>query len=96
MDNDDRSWRQRAACRGTGWDLWFAPPNTPSASSLEQRRVRDASAICLGCPVRQECLDYALEHSIWYGIWGGMTERERRNLAHNERRHHRTAAARNA
>jgi hypothetical protein len=48
-----------------------------------------ARQICARCPVRQPCLDYALSHAITHGIWGGLTERDRRPL-----RVHRTAAAR--
>jgi hypothetical protein len=48
-----------------------------------------ARQICAGCPVRQPCLDYALSHAITHGIWGGLTERDRRPL-----RVHHTAAAR--
>jgi hypothetical protein len=39
-----------------------------------------ARQICAGCPVRQPCLDYALSHGISHGIWGGLTERDRRAL----------------
>lgn len=38
---------------------------------------RQAKRICAGCPVRQECLDYALEHEEPFGVWGGLTEAER-------------------
>jgi WhiB family redox-sensing transcriptional regulator len=48
-----------------------------------------ARQICASCPVRQPCLDYALSHAITHGIWGGLTERDRRAL-----RVHHTAAAR--
>jgi hypothetical protein len=48
-----------------------------------------ARRVCASCPVRQPCLDYALSHAITHGIWGGLTERDRRPL-----RVHRTAAAR--
>jgi hypothetical protein len=48
-----------------------------------------ARQICAGCPVRQPCLDYALSHAITHGIWGGLTERDRR-----PRRVHHTAAVR--
>jgi WhiB family redox-sensing transcriptional regulator len=48
-----------------------------------------ARQICAGCPVRQPCLDYALSYGITHGIWGGLTERDRRPL-----RIQHTAAAR--
>jgi WhiB family redox-sensing transcriptional regulator len=40
--------------------------------------TREAKAVCAGCPVRVECLDYALGNSIKYGIWGGLSEHQRR------------------
>lgn len=43
----------------------------------EQKRVR---SLCMGCPVRSECLAEALDNRIEWGVWGGMTERERRQL----------------
>ena len=64
-------WRYRAACRGADLDLFF-PGRGESAEPARQ--------ICAGCPVRQPCLDYALSHGIVHGIWGGLTERDRRAL----------------
>jgi WhiB family redox-sensing transcriptional regulator len=73
-------WRYRAACRGTDLNVFF-PGRSESAEPARQ--------ICAGCPVRQPCLDYALSHGITRGIWGGLTERDRRPL-----RVHHTAGAR--
>ena len=70
-------WRYRAACRGTDLSVFFPG------------RAEPARQVCAGCPVRQPCLDYALSHAITHGIWGGLTERDRRPL-----RVHHTAAAR--
>lgn len=67
MSEDD--WTLRAKCRGMA-DALF-----PEAA--DQKRAR---RVCNGCPVRSECLAEALDHRIEWGIWGGMTERERRNL----------------
>ncbi len=64
-------WRQQAACRGTDLDLFF-PERGESADPARQ--------VCARCPVRQLCLDYALSNRIMHGIWGGLTERERRTL----------------
>jgi hypothetical protein len=42
--------------------------------------TKEAKRICLGCPVREQCLQYALDHDERYGVWGGMSERDRRRL----------------
>ena len=64
-------WRELAACRGAGLDLFF-PERGESAGP--------ARRVCAACPVRQPCLDYAISNRITHGIWGGLTERERRAL----------------
>lgn len=63
-------WTTRAACRGTDPDALFV------AGAAQNR----AKAVCVGCPVRTECLADALDNRIEFGVWGGMTERERRAL----------------
>lgn len=62
-------WRELAACRGTDLDVFF-PGRGESAGPARQA--------CAQCPVRQPCLDYAITNRIVHGIWGGLTERERR------------------
>ncbi|MEW5539360.1 WhiB family transcriptional regulator [Streptomyces cyaneofuscatus] len=64
------SWRENAACRS-------ADPEELFADSAAQSR---AKAVCGGCPVRAECLAEALDNRVQFGVWGGMTERERRAL----------------
>ena len=64
-------WRERAACRGTDLDVFY-PERGESAGPARQ--------VCATCPVRQPCLEYALSNRITHGIWGGLTERERRPL----------------
>jgi WhiB family redox-sensing transcriptional regulator len=66
---EHQAWTKSAKCRGTG-DALFA-------EGADQRRAR---VFCTGCPVRAECLAEALDNRIEWGIWGGMTERERRQL----------------
>lgn len=63
-------WTTRAACRGTDPDALFV-------QGAAQNR---AKAVCLGCPVRAECLADALDNRVEFGVWGGLTERERRAL----------------
>ena len=64
-------WRELAACRGTDLEVFF-PGRGESAEPARQ--------VCAACPVRQPCLDYAITNRIAHGIWGGLTERERRAL----------------
>ncbi|MCZ1011952.1 WhiB family transcriptional regulator [Streptomyces lydicus] len=63
-------WSDDAACRNSDPEELFA-------DSTRQRR---AKAICTACPVRTRCLAEALDNGIEFGVWGGMTERERRAL----------------
>jgi WhiB family redox-sensing transcriptional regulator len=66
------AWHALAACRGKGTDAFFPDRGEP---------LDDARAVCAGCPVRRECLDFALEGSTHlYGVWAGTSERERRRL----------------
>lgn len=71
---EETPWAEQAACRGIGHPDRFFPER--GASSAEAR------AICAACPVRTDCLDYALRWRINHGIWGGLSARERE-------RHHR-------
>ena len=69
-------WTARAACKGTDPDELFV-------QGAAQNR---AKLICRGCPVRTECLADALDNRIEFGVWGGMTEEERRRLLRRNRR----------
>ena len=64
-------WQERARCRDHDPEIFF--PEKGGSS-------REAKRICSECPVRIECLNYALRRDERYGVWGGMSERERRRL----------------
>ncbi|MFF4283630.1 WhiB family transcriptional regulator [Streptomyces kronopolitis] len=70
------NWRYQAACRTQDPELFF--PSMSCRSSLIQ--AREAKAVCCHCPVIEECLQWALRSSQEYGIWGGLSEAERRAL----------------
>jgi WhiB family transcriptional regulator, redox-sensing transcriptional regulator len=72
-------WQFRAACRGEESALFFAPNYFERREQKNAREVR-AKAICARCPVRTECLEYALRIREPHGIWGGLNEFERRTL----------------
>jgi len=70
-DAEDVGWQDRALCAQTDPESFF-PEKGGS--------TREAKKVCRGCEVRAECLEYALEHDERFGIWGGLSERERRRL----------------
>jgi WhiB family redox-sensing transcriptional regulator len=75
--NEERDWRDRAACLTEDPELFF-PVGTTSDEDIY--KIIDAKAICTRCEVRTKCLAWALENGMSHGIWGGMTEDERRAL----------------
>lgn len=72
-------WQQLAACRGPNQVIFFPPPRLERRSE-KRRREQRAKEICMSCAVRQDCLDYALTIREQHGIWGGLTENERKEL----------------
>ena len=68
---DGQDWRSGALCARFDPDLFFSP------GAIEHK---EAKKICRDCPVRRQCLAYAMETCIDHGIWGGLTERERRRF----------------
>jgi WhiB family transcriptional regulator, redox-sensing transcriptional regulator len=86
---DEGGWRARAACRDEDPELFF--PIGSTGPVLAQ--IAEAKEVCARCPVREACLDFALSTGQAYGIWGGLTEDERRSL---RRRLQRAAARRPA
>jgi WhiB family transcriptional regulator, redox-sensing transcriptional regulator len=69
----DEDWRSAAACWSADPDLFF--PVSAFGKALEQ--VAEAKAICARCPVRGQCLAFALRTRQVHGIWGGTSEEER-------------------
>lgn len=65
------AWQQFALCAQTDPEAFF--PEKGGSS-------REAKSVCASCEVRGECLEYALENDERFGIWGGLSERERRRL----------------
>lgn len=68
---DRLSWQDLANCRGADADLFF-----PERGASTRR----AKSICAACEVQSDCLEYALVNGEKFGIWGGMSERERRRV----------------
>lgn len=70
-EDGELSWQERALCAQTDPEAFF-PEKGGS--------TREAKKVCVSCEVRAECLEYALENDERFGIWGGLSERERRKL----------------
>ncbi|SFB64183.1 WhiB family transcriptional regulator, redox-sensing transcriptional regulator [Amycolatopsis marina] len=68
---EEQEWQDRALCAQTDPEAFF-PEKGGS--------TREAKRICQGCEVKDDCLEYALAHDERFGIWGGLSERERRKL----------------
>ena len=68
---EEGGWQARANCMGVDPDLFF-PERGAS--------TKEAKEVCRGCVVQADCLEFALENGEKFGIWGGMSERERRRL----------------
>jgi Transcription factor WhiB len=71
-----RSWHRQALCGGVVTEVFF--PADEECPPVRQHRERVAKAICAACPVRQPCALYALVHRELHGVWGGLSEADRR------------------
>lgn len=69
-------WRHSALCRDEDPELFFPVGN--SGPALLQ--IEEAKAVCMRCPVREQCLEFALSSGQDAGVWGGLSEDERRSL----------------
>jgi WhiB family redox-sensing transcriptional regulator len=84
LEPPDRAWQGQANCMGVDPDLFF-PERGAS--------TREAKEVCRGCVVREDCLEYALANGEKFGIWGGLSERERRRIRRRRAMERRTGSA---
>ncbi len=76
---DPTAWRQQASCHGD-MATAFYPPLRAEKRLVKNAREQRAKAICASCVVRDRCLEQALGRDERFGIWGGLTDTERRHL----------------
>ncbi|MEV7341274.1 WhiB family transcriptional regulator [Streptomyces sp. NPDC093544] len=72
----DIGWQDQALCAQTGAEFFFPEPGSS---------VREAKRICGMCAMRSACLEYALNNDERFGVWGGLSEKERLSLRRNDR-----------
>ena len=77
MNYTSEAWMDQAICAGTDPEAFFPEKGGSTQSAM-------ARMVCRGCPVISECLDYALEHNAKFGIWGGLTDKERRGMRYRD------------
>ncbi|MBC2868629.1 WhiB family transcriptional regulator [Streptomyces mexicanus] len=82
-------WRHSAACRDEDPDLFFPVGDT----GLALLQIQEAKSVCRRCPVIEQCLQWALETDQPHGVWGGMSEGERRSLRRRAARNRARAEA---
>lgn len=80
LSADPTAWRQRAACHGD-MAAAFYPPLRPEKRAVKNAREQRAKAVCASCVVRDRCLEQALDGGERFGIWGGLTDTERRHFS---------------
>lgn len=78
MNTEPESWIKQAICKGMN-DLFFPEEDSNNAYKVYQ----NAKQICNGCPVVAECLSYALDNQIYFGVWGAKSPKERRTMYRN-------------
>lgn len=73
---DRWEWQTQGACRGMDASVFFAPAG--ERGSRRRQREERARQICLRCPVREPCAAFAADLNERHGVWGGLSERERK------------------
>lgn len=80
---DAPAWHARRACNGVDPEIFY-----PESGGT----TRPAKKLCADCPVRAQCLQFALDNNEIYGVWGGTSERERRPIRVEKRKAARVSA----
>jgi WhiB family redox-sensing transcriptional regulator len=84
----DTDWRADAYCATEAGTKLFFPVGVTGAAEVQ---IRDAKSVCSQCPVKAECLQFAITTNQEYGVWGGTSEEERRVLRRQWRAERRAA-----
>ena len=91
IESDERlEWQESAACREHDNVLFFGADDGESEIE-KQTREAHARSVCHTCPVKEPCLEFAMETNQKYGIWGGLTDKERASLKRRRARSRRVS-----
>jgi WhiB family redox-sensing transcriptional regulator len=86
-------WRAESACAESSGTKLFFPVGVTGAAEIQ---IHQAKAVCAQCPVKAQCLEFAITTNQEYGVWGGTSEEERRVLRRQWRQRQRALRAQNA
>lgn len=78
FDMSKEYWRDKASCKGVDIDVFYFESDEENRNL--KKSTDKAKAFCQECPVSEQCLTYALNEDIKFGVWGGFTSRERGSL----------------
>ncbi|MEC3992047.1 WhiB family transcriptional regulator [Actinacidiphila sp. DG2A-62] len=84
-------WRHRAVCRTEDPELFFPASN----AGIALLQIEEAKSVCRRCPVMDQCLQWALENGQEHGVWGGLSEDERRSMRRRAARNRAANRAKN-
>jgi WhiB family redox-sensing transcriptional regulator len=77
LKNNTTDWKWDAACTGMGPEVFYLEQGKKAENNM---KIRAARQVCNHCPVRRECLQYALDNHIGFGIWAGTTPQQRKRI----------------
>lgn len=77
LNNNTTEWKWDAACTGMGPELFYLEQGKKAENTMKLQAARQ---VCNNCPVRRECLDYAIDNFIGFGIWAGTTPQQRKRM----------------
>lgn len=75
---DDWAWQQQGLCREVTSDIFFYEEKV--RGDEKRSHISQAKTVCNACPVKQECLDFSIKTNQSHGMWGGLTQEERKEL----------------
>jgi len=84
IEANDWRWQEDAACRGLRTTVFFLPEGARGPTAVHHEE--EAKAVCRHCPVLEQCRHYALQTQEPYGVWGGLSPKERTAQLHAKRR----------
>jgi WhiB family redox-sensing transcriptional regulator len=82
LKDNDFGWQKDANCKGADTEMFFMEFEEAAINHI---KLREARKVCFDCTAKKECLDFAVVNNINYGVWGGSTPAQRKEIRHEQR-----------